>query len=73
MNPFEFVLIIIAMSFAYGLLRDYLKRRAKKAEKAAPEMLERLQVLEERIAVLERIVTDRNESLRREFDQLRHG
>lgn len=73
MNPFEFVLIIIAMSFAYGLLRDYLKRRANKADKPAPEMLERLQVLEERIVVLERIVTDRNESLRREFDQLRHG
>ncbi len=73
MNPFEFVLIIIAMSFGYGLLRDYLKRREKKADKAAPEMAERLEALEERIAVLERIVTDRNETLRREFDQLRHG
>jgi hypothetical protein len=70
MNPFEFVLIIVALSFGYGLLRDYLRRQAKQPERPSTEMLERLQTLEERVVVLERIVTDRNDTLRREFDAL---
>lgn len=70
MNPFEFVLIILAMSFGYGLLRDYLRRRAKRESAVTPALMERLSVLEDRVRVLERIVTDRSESLRREFDNL---
>jgi hypothetical protein len=70
MKPFEFILIILAMSFGYGLLRDYLRRRAERGDGAPPEMLDRLAVLEDRVRVLERIVTDRSETLRREFDNL---
>ena len=70
MNPFEFVLIILAMSFGYGLLRDYLRRRPRQENAVTPALMERLSVLEDRVRVLERIVTDRSESLRREFDNL---
>jgi hypothetical protein len=71
MSAFEFVLIILAMSFGYGLLRDYLKRRARRESSVSPEVVERLALLEDRVRVLERIVTDRGDALRREFETLR--
>jgi len=70
MNPFEFVIAIIALSFGYGLLNQYLKRRQKAPDKAS---LERLDMLEQRVEVLERILTDRRHELDREFDALRRG
>lgn len=71
MNSFEFVILILVLSFGYSLLAQYLKQRSKRAARMTPEVLERIAEMEDRIAVLERILTDRREHLRGEFESLR--
>ena len=70
MNPFEFVILILGLSFGYSLLAQYLKRRWKQNSRLSPEVVARLDAMEDRLAVLERIVTDRREHLRGEFESL---
>lgn len=76
MNPFEFVLIILILSFGYSLLATWMKHRrigAKRAERDAEanaELVERLAQLEERVRVLERIVTDERFDLKQQFREL---
>ncbi|MCC5862230.1 MAG: hypothetical protein JJT93_10045 [Gammaproteobacteria bacterium] len=70
MNPFEFVILILVLSFSYSLLAQYLKRRSKQSARLSPEVVARLEAMEERLVVLERIVTDRREHLRSEFESL---
>lgn len=75
MNPFEFVIAIIVISFVYSLISTWLRQRGKvakhsAAESANHELLDRLARAEERIRVLERIVTDERWDLKRQFDDL---
>ena len=75
MNPFEFVLIILILSFGYSLLATWMKHRhvgAKRAERDAAnaELADRLAQLEERVRVLERIVTDERFDLKQQFRDL---
>jgi hypothetical protein len=55
-----------------GIVKEYLKTRAKKEERGvdANETLAEMEVLEERVRVLERIVTESKIDLRREIDKL---
>jgi hypothetical protein len=55
-----------------GIVKEYLKTRAKKEERGvgADETLAEMEVLEERVRVLERIVTEKKFDLRREIDKL---
>jgi hypothetical protein len=55
-----------------GIIKEYLKTRAKKEERGADanETLAEMEVLEERVRVLERIVTESKIDLRREIDKL---
>jgi hypothetical protein len=72
-NPFEFVLALIAICFAYSLLSAWLRQRGKvdkAAESANAELIARLARAEERIQVLERIVTDERYDLKRQIDEL---
>lgn len=72
-NPFEFVLALIAICFVYSLLSAWLRQRGKvdrAAESANGELLARLARAEERIQVLERIVTDERYDLKRQIDEL---
>ena len=72
MNSLVYVLCIVAIVCTAGVIKEYLKTRAKKAERGvdANETLAEMEVLEERVRVLERIVTESKIDLRREIDKL---
>lgn len=67
-----FVLLIIAIVMASGLIKTWIKHRHQVPETGADveNMLEKIDVLEERIQVLERIVTEHNIDLRQQIDNL---
>ena len=68
-----FILAIIALTFGYALLKAMIgKQSDSKVEspEGSEEMMARIDVLEDRIRVLERIVTEGNHDLKREIDQL---
>lgn len=68
-----FILAIIALSLGYALVRNWMNRQPQPAAEGhdeADEMLARIDRLEERIRVLERIITDGNYDLKKEIDGL---
>ena len=67
-----FVVTIVAIACATGLIRDYLKTRRKELEQngSVREYETRIETLEERIRVLERIVTEKDYDLKREISEL---
>lgn len=68
---FLFVLGILLISYGYKLLELHLKRKDDTAgDDMRSEMLDRCSRLEERIRVLERIVTDGSADLERKFRDL---
>lgn len=71
-NTFVFVLCIIAIVMCANVSRAYLKHRYKKpdVDTELEESLEKIGVLEERVQVLERIITENRFDLKREIDQL---
>lgn len=73
MRPFEFVIAIVAIVLTYRafVLIFHRKRSGPTPAEREVEVLEsRLSHLEERIHVLERIVTDDRTDLRRQFRDL---
>lgn len=74
MNPFEFVIAIVGMVFLYKLLTVSIARRHQKndgrSDSAAIELQRSLEKLEERVRVLERIVTDERFDLKQQFKDL---
>lgn len=74
-NPFEMVvLIVLIVSFA-GVLRARFKGKGDRlpmaADPEAARLREQVQTLKDRVAVLERIATDKNHRLEAEFERLR--
>jgi C4-dicarboxylate-specific signal transduction histidine kinase len=75
-NPFEFVLAIVSLVLLYKVVAAYFasrfqQRNAQEREHTEADVyLERLRQLEERIRVLERIVTDEQLDLKRQFRNL---
>jgi phage shock protein B len=75
MNPFEFVIAIIVLCFVFSIISTWLRQRGKEghskaAESTSNDLLGRLARAEERIRVLERIVTDERWDLKKEFQDL---
>lgn len=77
MNQYTMVVAIVAIALFAGVVNRYLKlqaRRPSEEEEAerqeAQRKLARVDELEERVRVLERIVVDRKERLREEIDTL---
>ncbi len=71
-STFLFVLMIIAIVMTAGVIETYIKQRKKDA-RIDPELnatLERMEQLEERIRVLERIVTENRVDLKQQIDNL---
>ncbi len=71
-NSYSFVLCIIAIVMVASVIKAYLKNRHQKLE-VDPELeetLAKIEVLEERIQVLERIITENRFDLKKEIDQL---
>ena len=71
-STFVFVLCIIAIVMCANVIQVYLKHRYKKPEVDTEfeETLAKVDVLEERIRVLERIITENRFDLKKEIDQL---
>ncbi|HVY65778.1 MAG TPA: hypothetical protein VHH11_13225 [Gammaproteobacteria bacterium] len=72
MNPFEFVIAIIVIVFGYRLvtLRMQHKRLRRTDDTDQIAWQQRLDQLEERVKVLERIVTDDKYDLKRQIEAL---
>ena len=72
MNVFHFVVWIVAIVAIANVLEKYLKSRAadKKNNEVSDDTLQKMEALEERIQVLERIVTESKFDLRRQIDDL---
>lgn len=75
MNPFEFVIVIIVLSFGYKLTEAWLRHRHLNRDrddgnKVKDELEKRLEQVEERVRVLERIVTDERFDLKQQFKDL---
>jgi hypothetical protein len=74
MHPFEFALALVALVLIFKLIRlalvhkTTLPRRDEAAVNA--ELVERLNRVEERVRVLERIVTDERYDLKQQFKDL---
>jgi hypothetical protein len=77
MNPFEFVLIVLMMVFAFTLIKHRLGVRNRWEQPAVDDSRETLrlrdevQQLKERIKVLERITVEKENSLATEIESLR--
>ena len=68
------IVLIVVVVMAFSALQSWIKHRDKRASKdtgdEAQEMLDKIDVLEERIKVLERIVTEHNIDLKQQIDNL---
>jgi hypothetical protein len=67
-----FVIAVVLIGCATGLISDYLKTRRKELEQGGTihEYESRIETLEERIRVLERIVTEKEYDLKKEINEL---
>jgi cell division protein FtsB len=72
MNTMFYVVCIVAVVFAADTYQKYLKmkHKEKQHDPELEESLARIELLEERIRVLERIVTESKHDLGREIDNL---
>ena len=72
MNVFHFVLWIVTIVMVAGVIEKYLKTRSQKnvTTELDEDTAKKIDDLEERIRVLERIVTENKFDLRREIDNL---
>ena len=72
MSTMFYVVCIVAIVFTAITAEQYMKLRMKKNQggKIAEETQEQLDKLEERIQVLERIITENRFDLRQEIDKL---
>lgn len=72
MNNLVFVVCIVAIIFAAGVAREWIKARAARDERGEDfdDAAAQIEALEERIRVLERIVTENKYDLRKEIDRL---
>ena len=73
MNPFELAFAIVFMVLAYKLASRMLLNRASRptdTPEANADLVRQIAELEERVRVLERIVTDDRSDLRRQFKEL---
>ena len=76
MNPFEMVVLIVAIVMVATVLKARMQGRHRSdtdpAEAAeAIRLREEVKALKERLHVLERIATEKENSLSREIDELR--
>jgi len=74
-NPFEMVVLIVLITAIAGVLRAKYGRRHRAdgaVETAETQRLrDEVKTLKDRVAVLERIATDKNHLLEQEFERLR--
>ena len=69
---FEMVAIIVVASLLAGLVREWIKKKEVPEIDLSPveSRIDKLEKLEERVRVLEAIVTDKGYDLKKEIDRL---
>jgi hypothetical protein len=76
MNQYEFILGIIFIVMVASIIKTISKHNAKtpatRPDPEADRLRDEVKVLKDRIAVLERIATDKSVMLDREIEELRH-
>jgi hypothetical protein len=72
MHVFEFALAMVALVLLFKLIRTVIvhKGSTRRGDTVNAELLERLNQVEERVRVLEKIVTDERYDLRQQFKDL---
>jgi hypothetical protein len=72
MHLFEFIIAILVLSFMFKLVDGWIRTRGqvRSEEPARAALLQRLDEVEERVRVLERIVTDERFDLKQQFKAL---
>ena len=75
-NPFMMVVLIVAIVFGAKIWRTHMLTRARVGRSEADEhligsMQQQIDRLTDRVAVLERLMTDDDRNLAREIDRLR--
>jgi cell division protein FtsB len=72
MSTLFYVVCIVAIVFTADTIQKYMKMKnsEKKSDPELEETLAHIEKLEERIRVLERIVTESRHDLRKEIDRL---
>lgn len=71
-SVFTFVLLIVAIVMCTGVMNTWIKTRREgtASDEQLDEMLGKMEMLEERVRVLERIITEKKIDLREEIDRL---
>jgi uncharacterized protein YceH (UPF0502 family) len=70
MDVFVFVLAIITVTTIAGLIKEKMKQRRKVDNAVGADQQARINKLEERVATLERILTDDKSRLKQDIDAL---
>ena len=73
MHPFEFALALVALVLIFKLIRLALVHKSatpRRDDAGNADLLERLNKVEDRVRVLERIVTDERYDLKQQFKDL---
>lgn len=72
MSVFTFILLVVTVSLVAGLIKTHLEQRNGRRHlgQDLEQTLAKLDALEERIRVLERIVTERPVDLKQQIDSL---
>ncbi len=70
MQVFEFVIIIVALGIMAGMFKNWLQHKEKDMQADASKSDDRIDKLEARVQVLERIVTDKAEKLKDDINNL---
>ena len=73
MNVIEMVVIIVVIGCATGVITEYFKTKRKTGSMINDDLddaLDKIDDLEERVRVLEKVVTDDRYDLKRKFEDL---
>lgn len=70
MHIFEMVAIIVVFSLIAGVINNAIKVKANASLALDSDTVKRIDQMEERIEVLERVITDDRHSLKSEIDKL---
>ncbi|TNF90175.1 MAG: hypothetical protein EP301_01565 [Gammaproteobacteria bacterium] len=71
MDVFTFIIIVVVIGCATGVLSDYFKTKREAGDvEVDEEFYQELESLRARVEVLEAIVTDEKYNLKKEIDQL---
>lgn len=73
MNVFEMVIVIVIVGCVTGVLNNFIKHKKSGNSEDMDDILDRLDgvdELEERVRVLEAVITDQNYELKKQFQDL---